>query len=99
MSIAIQPTLFDYISAYTDAERRADRRLCHDYLKQWVGYFKLHGLAADITLEEFEAAAARLAERTLLSYPLRYMRALTILKQWSIKSQAKGSTGRSRTWV
>lgn len=57
----VQPALLDFATAYTDADRRADRLLCRSYLKQWAGSFKRHSMAAEISVEDFNAAAARLA--------------------------------------
>lgn len=58
----VQPTLFNLAPAYTDADRRADRQLCRNYLKQWAGSFKHRGLVSVISVEDFNAAAARLAQ-------------------------------------
>lgn len=58
----VQPVLFDFATAYTDADRRADRLLCRSYLKQWAGSFKRHSMAAEISVDDFNAAAARLAQ-------------------------------------
>lgn len=58
----VQPTLFNLAPAYTDADRRADRQLCRNYLKQWAGSFKRHGMAAEVSVDDFNAAAARLAQ-------------------------------------
>lgn len=58
----VQPTLFDFAPAYTDADRRADRQLCRKYLKQWAGSFKRRGMATEISVDGFNAAAARLAQ-------------------------------------
>lgn len=57
----VQPTLFDVAPAYTDSDRRADRLRCRSYLKQWAGLFKRRGMATEISVDDFNAAAARLA--------------------------------------
>lgn len=66
-----QPALFELnelLAAPVDdkAARRADRELCQRYFRAWCGSFgNLDGSPAghpSITREEFEAAAARLAE-------------------------------------
>lgn len=59
-------------AAYTEADRVADRKLCWSYTKQWAGAFKKNGFGPDasrertasteISTEDFEAAAARLAQ-------------------------------------
>lgn len=50
---------------YGEVDRQADRELCQRYFKAWCGSFgNLGGKVAghtEITHEEFEAAAARLA--------------------------------------
>ncbi|MGO2061405.1 MAG: hypothetical protein ACTH2M_00085 [Microbacteriaceae bacterium] len=58
----VQPALFDVAPAYTAADRRADRQLCRSYLKQWAGSFKRQSMATEISVEDFNAAAARLAQ-------------------------------------
>jgi len=58
----VQPALFDLDAAYTPADRLADRKLCRAYLKQWAGSFKKHSSATKITVEDFHAAAKRLAQ-------------------------------------
>lgn len=59
----VQPTLFNLAPAYTDADRRADRQLCRSYLKQWSRSFKRRGMATEISVDDFNAAAAaRLAQ-------------------------------------
>ena len=53
-------------TVYSDADREANRELCQRYFRAWCGSFgKLDGSPAghpSITREQFEAAAARLAE-------------------------------------
>ena len=58
----VQPVLFDLAPAYTEADRRADRQLCRIYLKQWAGSFKRHDADPEISVDDFNAAAARLAQ-------------------------------------
>lgn len=57
----VQPALFDLVTQYSDTDRLADRKLCWDYTKQWAGSFKKHSSATKITIEDFHAAAKRLA--------------------------------------
>lgn len=70
----VQPALFDMnvTAEYTEADRVADRKICWSYTKQWARGFKKAGVGqaasgertagTEITTEEFEAAAARLAQ-------------------------------------
>lgn len=57
----VQPTLFDLAPVYSETDRLADRLLCRSYLKQWAGSFKRRGMATEISTDDFNAAAARLA--------------------------------------
>lgn len=60
-----QRSLFDLDLAatqYTAANRVADRQLCMSYLKQWAGSFKKDDAITEISIVDFEAAAARLAQ-------------------------------------
>lgn len=58
----VQPALFDLVTQYSDTDRLADRKLCRAYLKQWAGSFKKQGSATKIAVEDFHAAAKRLAQ-------------------------------------
>lgn len=58
---ADQPPLFDLAGSHTAAQRTADRRICRAYLKQWTASFKKRSGQPEISFDEFEAAAARLA--------------------------------------
>ena len=58
---ATQPALFEMPTAYAEAERIADRATCRAYMKRWARSFKKNVPTGQISREDFEAAAARLA--------------------------------------